>query len=408
VLNSIETVDDLQKQWRDHYIQWWYAGQPTFEQPNADPFKQIKINFKTKEDREHFSKLFEYNLTDKTNFIHYPDKEREVNLLTQYKEVGTKEPIRTKFPIYIISKNRAEYGPHTARALKEMGIDFYIVIEPQDKNSYLNSPYIEENQILILPFSNHGMGSGPARNWCWEHSKENGYKRHWILDDNIAEFWRLHKNKRYRVGKGAAPFRSVEDFVDRYENIALASLQYKSFAIDKCSYSPYILNTRVMSCILIDNSIDIRWRGKYNEDVDLSIRALKQGYVTMLIYSFLCGKLRTGTVRGGNTDEIYNNYKDNSAFNKSKMLYDMHPDCVELVERYGRVHHHVNLDRIINEKTGFSARQNVPILKKDVSVKPGVNNYGLELFRNYKTEDEYIDPSFSLNNFPKGRNSIHE
>lgn len=314
---------------------------------------------------------------------------------------------QNRYPIYIISKGRASYGPHTAKALFTMGVDFYVTIEPQDYESYLASPYIRKDQILVLPFSNHGLGSGPARNWCWNHAKENGFKRHWLMDDNMMEFWRMHGNKRYRVSKGSAIFRSTEDFVDRYENIALAGLQYKFFAVDDCAYPPYILNTRIMSCFLIDNDCPVQWRGKYNEDVDLSIRVMKEGLCTMLFYSFLCGKLRTGTVKGGNTEEIYNNYQDDASLKKSQMLFELHPDCVELVEKYGRTHHQVNLDKIIN-KFGQPARQNALILKKDVDILNKVDNYGMELIRNYGTDQSYIDPAYSLPDYPKGRKSFHE
>ena len=58
------------------------------------------------------------------------------------------------------------------------------------------------------------MGSGPARNACWEDSIERGAKRHWILDDNIQDFYRLHQNFRYRV-KSPTYFRIMEDFVER-------------------------------------------------------------------------------------------------------------------------------------------------------------------------------------------------
>jgi hypothetical protein len=312
-----------------------------------------------------------------------------------------------RYPILIISKGRAKYGPHTAKTLHHMGVDFKIAIEPQDYDAYVKSPYIRKDQILVLPFSNHGLGSGPARNWCWDWAKEQGYKRHWLMDDNLQWFWRLHNNRRYYVDKGSAIFRATEDFVDRFENVALSGLQYKFFAVDDMAYPPFIMNTRIMSCFLIDNDCPVRWRGKFNEDVDLSIRVLKEGLCTMLLYSFLCGKLRTGTVKGGNTEEIYNNYEDDASYNKSKMLYEMHPDCVELVEKYGRAHHHVNLDKIIN-KHGFPARQNVPILRKDVDIVNACDNYGMNLYRKYGTEDTYLDPEFSLNQYPKGRKSIHE
>ena len=313
---------------------------------------------------------------------------------------------QARYPIYIISKGRAAYGPHTAKTLYNMGVDFKVAVEPQDVEAYKNSPYIREDQVLELPFSNHGLGSGPARNWCWEHAKSEGHKRHWLMDDNLQKFYRLHKNRRYQVDKGSGIFRSTEDFVDKFENIALAGLQYKFFAIDDCAYPPYILNTRIMSCFLIDNDCPVQWRGKFNEDVDLSIRVLKEGLCTMLFYSFLCGKLRTGTVKGGNTEEIYNNYQEDASYNKSRMLYEMHPDCVELIERFGRDHHHVNLNKIIN-KYGHPARQNVPILKKDVDIVNKIDNYGMDLYRNFGSKDAYIDTTFSENEYPKGRKSVH-
>ena len=309
----------------------------------------------------------------------------------------------TRYPIYILSKGRWDTR-HTSKALEAMGVDYFIAVEPQEYDKY--AAVIEPRKVLKLPFSNHGKGSGPARNWCWEHSQENGFKRHWLMDDNMSEFWRLHNNKRYRVGKGSGIFRAAEDFVDRFENVALAGFQYKFFCMDDYPYPPYILNTRIMSCFLIDNDCPEKWRGKYNEDVDLSIRVLKQGLVSMLFYAFLCGKLRTGTVKGGNTSEIYNNYEEDASLKKSAMLKEMHPECIELVEKYGRTHHHVNLDKIIN-KYGFPARQNALILKKDIEIYNSVNNYGMELARNYNTPDQKIDDQFSKNAYPIGRTSNH-
>ena len=64
----------------------------------------------------------------------------------------------TRYPLYIISKGRAQYGPHTAKALHGMGVDFYIAVEPQDYESYKASPYNREDQIIVMPFSNQGKG----------------------------------------------------------------------------------------------------------------------------------------------------------------------------------------------------------------------------------------------------------
>ena len=310
----------------------------------------------------------------------------------------------SRYPIYIISKGRWE-SRYTSNALERMGVPYYIAVEPQEYDNY--AAVIDPKKVLKLPFSNHGKGSGPARNWCWEHSQANGFKRHWLMDDNMSEFWRFHNNKRYRVKRGSAIFRAAEDFVDRFENVALAGLQYKFFCVDDYPYPPYILNTRIMSCFLIDNDCPVKWRGRYNEDVDLSIRVLKEGLVTMLFYAFLCGKLRTGTVKGGNTSEIYNNYQEDASLKKSQMLMEMHPDVVTLIERYGRTHHHVDLDAIIN-KHGLPARQNPLILKKDVKIVNQVDNYGMKLIREYGTPDAYEDVEYSKDVYPHGRKSIHE
>jgi hypothetical protein len=403
----VHTEEDLQREWRNQYVQWHAAGMPTFTAEEKEPYKQISLKFKTKEDREHFAQRLDYKLTDKTNNVYYPAKSREENSMSRYVD-ETETHLLPRYPIYIISKGRWETR-HTSKTFERMGIPYFIAVEPQEYDKYKEviGPL---GTVLKLPFSNHGKGSGPARNWCWEHSQANGHARHWLLDDNIDGFIRVNHNKRYRVENGSGIFRATEDLVDRYENVALASFQYKFFVIDQCPYQPFVLNTRMMSCILIDNNCPHKWRGKFNEDVDLSIRVLKEGLCTMLVYAFAQGKLRTGTVKGGNTTEVYKDYKANGeedpAYNKSRMLKEMHPDCVTLVERYGRVHHHVDLDAIVN-KHGLPARQNPLILKKDVPIANKVNNYGMRLVRNFGTDEACVDPLFEADMFPIGRKSIH-
>lgn len=286
----------------------------------------------------------------------------------------TPEKYLNRYPIYVISKSRWE-TPYTIRALENLGIPFYVAVEQHQVEEYKKVVKNPEC-VLTLPWSNHGKGSGPARNWCWEHSISLGAKRHWILDDNIREFWRRQKNKRYRVETGSF-FRACEDFVDRYQNVTLAGLQYKFFVMDKEFYPPFILNTRMMSCILIENSCKHRWRAKYNEDVDLSLRVLKDGDCTILFYNFLQGKLKTGTVKGGNTTEIYGN----GTFEKSQMLCQLHPDCVRMTFRYGRWHHEVDLSNFRNNEL-------IPIEGLEIPSEP--NDYGMKFVDNYVHEKTRI------------------
>src|SRR3972149_11596919 len=151
------------------------------------------------------------------------------------------------FPIYIISKGCWERR-QTSRTLDKMGVPYRIAIEPKEYNKY--AEVIDEKKILTLPtdFSNLGQGSIPARNWVWEHSIKEGHKWHWILDDNIEAFYRLNRNKRIPMNTGVI-FKIAEDFVNRYENIALSGFNYRFLCKSMSRLPPYYLNTRIYSCI---------------------------------------------------------------------------------------------------------------------------------------------------------------
>ena len=84
---EIETVEELQNYWRDPYVQWWAAGMPSFNQRNLD-LKNIRVKFRTKEDREHFASLFGFVLTDRTAAVWYPPKPREIAMASRYVEQG--------------------------------------------------------------------------------------------------------------------------------------------------------------------------------------------------------------------------------------------------------------------------------------------------------------------------------
>ena len=247
-----------------------------------------------------------------------------------------------------------------------MNVPYRIVIEPQELDNY--SKFIDKSKILVLPFSNFGQGSIPARNWVWEHSIKEGYDRHWILDDNIEQFNRLNRNLQVKVSSGTI-FKCAEDFVERYTNVALAGFEYDFFLKSKAKWNAFRLNTRIYSCTLIKNDIDFRWRGKYNEDTDLSLRILKDGWCTILFLAFIQQKAQTLTVKGGNED-IYNETNDRKEFAES--LQRQHPDVVKVTRKFNRWHHHVNYKPFKNNKL-------IRVDNYNDIVNDGVNNYGMKL-----------------------------
>jgi len=271
--------------------------------------------------------------------------------------------VNPKYPIYVISKGRWE-SRLTSKALERMKVPYHIVVEPQEFDNYAS--VIDKQKILTLPFSNLGQGSIPARNWVWEHSISVNAKKHWIMDDNIYDFYRLNRNTRNIVQTGTI-FKICEDFTDRYENVPISGLNYRFFMVPTDSHPPYYLNTRVYSCILINNTLKHRWRGRYNEDTDLCIRALKDGFCTILFNAFLQEKAGTMTVKGGNTDELY---ADDGRLKMAKSLQEQHPDICTITWKFNRWQHQVNY-------TVFE--KNKLIKKNNVEIKQDIDNYGLVL-----------------------------
>lgn len=281
-----------------------------------------------------------------------------------------------EYPIYIVSKGRWE-SRLTSKALERINVPYKIIVEEQEKDLYAS--VISEEKILVLPKNylqeyetcdelgdTKGVGPGAARNFAWQHSIEMGAKRHWVMDDNIASFNRLNRNLMCKVSSGTI-FRASEDFVDRYENVAIAGFNYDFFAKAKEQIPPFVLNTRIYSLLLIKNDLPFRWRGRYNEDTDLSLRVLKAGMCTVQFNAFLQEKATTQTLKGGNTDEFY---AIEGTLPKSQMIADLHPDVAKVVWRFNRWHHHVDYRAFKKNKL-----QRI----KNIYIPDVVNNFGMKL-----------------------------
>ena len=342
------------------WVDMW-QGMPEYKHEDLTPWKTLNVHFRSREDYQAFFRLLgRTKAPSQGGSLWYPEEEigRYANKL-----FVSAQDINPIYPVYIISKGRWKTRK-TSRSFEKMNIPYRIVVEPQERDAYAS--VIAPEKILVLPFSNLGKGSIPARNWVWEHSLANGDLRHWIVDDNINGFYRYQDNLKVPAGDGSV-FRIAEDFTDRYENIALSGPNYFMFVSRKEGGIPaFYLNTRVYSCILIKNDLPYRWRGRYNEDTDLSLRALKDGLCTVLFNAFLCGKEQTMTMKGGNTDELY---KDDGRLKMAESLRDQHPDCVTITEKWGRPQHQVYYK-------GFKQRL---ILKPGVAITEGRDSYGMEL-----------------------------
>ncbi len=290
-------------------------------------------------------------------------------------------------PVYIVSKGRwqPERGL-TTRYLHRMGVPHYIVVEGQERKDYeatagplatiltLDPEYQRTFDTCDPALDDRlGPGSGPPRNFAWDHAKADGFPWYWCMDDNIRGFYRLTRNRKYMVTDGTI-LRAMEDFVDRYENVAMAGPNYDFFAPARQRLSPFEQNTRIYSCNLIRTDLPYRWRCRFNEDTDLSLRMLKDGWCTILFWAFLAKKAVTQSVSGGYA-EIYREF---GTIPKTEVLLKLHPDVTRMFWRYGRWHHYVDY-------TAF--RRNKLRLKPGVVIPDEPNEYGMKLER--RTGDEW-------------------
>jgi len=339
---------------------------------DEDDYHIIKVSeFKENRISEEFNDWkYEYK-NDATCYFHYPLYEFSINKNTNkilseifnkkhvssqslwYKKQDlindlnpdiddTKGKHQNRFTIYVITKGRWETN-YTIKSLLNLGIENYkVVIETQEVDNYIKSGVDKEKIIPFEKEDKQNKSGIPVRNFVWDYSIKQGEKYHWILDDNIENFYRWNRNKRTIVKSGFV-FTHIEDYTMTKTNVVMSGMNYH-FDNPDIDYGRDLMikNTRIYSCILIKNDIpklEEKWRGLYNEDTDLSIRILKHGYGTMLFNNYLCGKKQTGKIKGGN-QELYKNYSNEGYKIKTLSLIEQHPTLVKFKNLKNKPDHH--------------------------------------------------------------------
>ena len=242
---------------------------------------------------------------------------------------------KSKYPIYIVSKGRYK-SALTANYFKSCNVDFLIAVEPQEYEYYCNS--IGVKYVLKLPFSNLGLGSYPARNYCWEHAKILGYNKYWCFDDNIRGFAKWINGKRTPYKNGIDAIKYVENYSDLKGN-DISGFEYRYF-VTKPPKKAFKNNCHIYSAMLINTNMPYRWRLKYNEDIDLCLQVLHNGGCTSSCVYYMTNKVSTSAkMKGGNQDELYKGNDPKKNLLKAKMLEVVWPQYVKTVIRFGRHHH---------------------------------------------------------------------
>jgi len=362
------TDKDLKKDYE------WLIGFNHNEMNYQSP--KVVLQFK---DVKEVEKIFEVlNIKKERNsycwFPHKPIKE--------FKYV--KGNVEHKYPIFIISKGRYRKRvgngyryepPKTAKYLEFCNIDYKIVVEKQEYDEYAKS--INKDKIMILPdeYMNLDQGSIPVRNFVHHHNLREGNYAYWLLDDNIKSFIFNNNDERYMITDGFM-FAVNENILNNYDNLYLTGHQYKMFVVPRQNTTKIVsTHTRVYSSILIRTDIPVLneqkdiWRGKYNEDTDLSLRILKLGLPTLITNNIVADKEETGGT-GGN-HQIYQEDNNASGVLKTQALLEHHSDVVDVIKNYNRTHHKIKNSFI------YKCRAEIPLIKSEFFE---VKEYDLEYY----------------------------
>jgi DNA polymerase I-like protein with 3'-5' exonuclease and polymerase domains len=390
----LETTDVAQPDLLDIPSNWHdtWQGMPAYHHQDLTPWQTVDMRFKDQAGRQTFAREVGIQVTDDTKSAWFPPAAIDKVNGVRWKST---RPLNPRYPVYVPTKGRWD-SAYTIKCLERIGVPYYAVVQPQERQRY--EGVVKSGTFLELPAGLDGLV--PARIWIMEHAIALGAERHWQLDDNIKEFYRYHENRQIRTADGTC-MRIAEDFVDRYENVAVAGFQYFMFISRKVgSFPPYVLNTRVYSNSLINNKIPYRHRDVYNDDTDICLRALKDGWCTVQFNNFNAYKMPTMQVKGGNTpiylgaEAIAKAWEAHAAtcpdcevdvsptcpegiailekdgrWRMAASLKRQHPDVTTVGRRFHRWQHYVDYRQF---------RRNALIPRPGV-VPEGVDEYGLEL-----------------------------
>jgi len=199
------------------------------------------------------------------------------------------------FPIYIPSKGRAACLK-TAALLNADCLDYSVVVEPQEAEAYQDYP------ILVLPEDNQGLAY--SRQFIKFHSKSQGEKWHWQLDDDINRFLLRFPGVPVKHVSASEALGHVEHNVLRYSNVGQAGMNQNSWP----SSADIKWNNLPVQAVLNNNATASRYRSlEPFEDLDYTLQVLDEGFCTMLFDRLRTDTPKTGSNEGG-LNKVYKNW----------------------------------------------------------------------------------------------------
>lgn len=184
--------------------------------------------------------------------------------------------------------------------LSDDGIDFSIIVEPQDVASYSEWA----GHLLVLPLNDQGLVF--SRNFTINYAREKRLDWFWMVDDDITSFYKSEAGKNISISPFDAFTRSEKLFKNRGD-VAQSAMEYQQYSWSQ--KKPITLNSYcdVCVCINVERTRGIKYRKQVTlkEDRDFTLQCLSLGYKTLRTnyIAFSCPK------NGSNQGGLYEDYK---------------------------------------------------------------------------------------------------
>ena len=238
-----------------------------------------------------------------------------------------------KYPICIISKGRADICT-THKLFELYNIDSFYMVEPQDYQNYVD--VFGEKKVVNIKENDKGIYY--VRNFCIEWSKENGYKKHWQVDDDLRGLFFRSMNKirglrdREKINNPLKMLLDIENISDKCVNFGAACITHDGFAFAK--KLDIDLNKMIYCFQLLNNNVTARYQPKTSEDVDFSVRLLMENLVTMVFNKYSFTTPSSGTIKGGCNASV--DYKNNGRKIRNLKLVETYPKWFTEYEKNGQ------------------------------------------------------------------------
>ncbi len=260
--------------------------------------------------RDNKQKIYEITTSiSNNNFVRNFDHRSSIELDQKKSEYGHWETINQKdikYPICILTYKRANQYGKTHLTLCRSKIKHYLFVEPCEFDDY--DKWVNKEYAIIIKcprnFHEDNMGSSVVRNYILQWAFDHEYKRVWMLDDNISRYKRFYQGVKREI-LGNSIYTTIEDYVERYDNVGIASHNFNPFIMENKKTNCLCHNTKCYSSMLIPTFHDIRFRYKHQEDNLISFEYINKGYATLSFNHILYDKDTSGLNKGGNHETIY-------------------------------------------------------------------------------------------------------